>query len=70
MKSSTKRIKEEGCTGGRTILRDYLRQFRPPEQVPAACRYEAKPGQQAQVEGDEYTYIDEETGEYASFTSS
>ncbi|ABB14982.1 IS21-like element ISChy4 family transposase [Carboxydothermus hydrogenoformans] len=57
------RIKEEGYTGGRTILRDYVRQFRPPKQVPAVCRYETKPGQQAQVDWGEYTYIDEETGE-------
>ena len=57
------RIKEEGYTGGRTILRDYVRPFRPPRQVPAVCRYETKPGQQAQVDWGEYTYIDEETGE-------
>ncbi len=57
------RIKEEGYTGGRTILRDYVRQFRPPKQVHAVCRYETKPGQQAQVDWGEYTYIDEETGE-------
>ena len=57
------RIKEEGYTGGLTILRDYVRQFRPPKQVHAVCRYETKPGQQAQVDWGEYTYIDEETGE-------
>ncbi|KYO66713.1 IS21 family transposase [Thermovenabulum gondwanense] len=57
------RIKEKGYTGGRTILRDYVRQFRPPKKAPAVCRYETKPGQQAQVDWGEYTYIDEETGE-------
>ncbi|GAW29846.1 integrase [Carboxydocella sp. ULO1] len=45
------------------ILRDYVRQFRPPKQVPDVCRYETKPGQQTQVDWGEYTYIDEETGE-------
>jgi hypothetical protein len=55
------RIKEEGYTGGRTILRDYVREFRPPKQLPAVCRYETDPGQQAQVDWGEYTYIDEET---------
>ncbi|SFP69718.1 hypothetical protein SAMN05444406_102125 [Caldicoprobacter faecalis] len=53
------RIKEEGYTGGRTILRDYVRPFRPPRQVPAVRRYETNPGQQAQVDWGEYTYIAE-----------
>ena len=57
------RIKEEGYTGGRTILRDYVRPFRPPKQIPAVRRYETNPGQQTQVDWGEYTYIDEETGE-------
>ncbi len=56
------RIKDEGYTGGLTILRDYVRPFRPPKQIPAVRRYETKPGQQAQVDWGEYTYIDEETG--------
>lgn len=57
------RIKENGYTGGRTILRDYVGQFRPPKQAPAIYRYETMPGQQAQVDWGEYSYIDEETSE-------
>ncbi|AEM77865.1 IS21 family transposase [Thermoanaerobacter wiegelii] len=57
------RIKEEGYTGGKTILRDYVRQFRPSKHIQAVCRYETKPGEQAQVDWGEYNYIDQETGE-------
>lgn len=65
------RIKEEGCTGGRTIiLRDYVRQFSPPEQVPAACRYETKAGQQAQVTGANTPTLTRKPVKYVSFTSS
>jgi hypothetical protein len=64
------RIKEEGYTSGRTILRDYMKgnpdlQNRYP---PHGC-YETKPCQQAQVDWDEYTYIDEETGEIRKLTA-
>lgn len=37
------RIKEEGYIGGKTILRDYVRQFRPSKHIQAVCRYETKP---------------------------
>ncbi len=57
------RIKAEGYAGGRTILRDYVKDFRPPRQTPAIRRYETKPGEQAQVDWGEYTYIDEVSGE-------
>jgi len=57
------RIKAEGYTGGRTILRDYVKGFRPPRQTPAVRRYETEPGEQAQVDWGEYTYIDEVSGE-------
>lgn len=33
------RIKEEGYSGGKTILRDYVRQFRPSKHIQAVCRY-------------------------------
>jgi transposase len=56
------RIKAEGYTGGRTILRDYVKGFRPPRQAPAVRRYETEPGEQAQVDWGEYTYIDEVSG--------
>lgn len=57
------RIKEEGYSGGKTILRDYVRQFRPSKHIQAVCRYQTRPGEQAQVDWGEYTYIDQETGE-------
>lgn len=57
------RIRDESYTGGRTILRDYVRPFRPRKQVLAVPRYETGPGRQAQVGWGEYTYIDEVTGE-------
>ncbi len=57
------RIKAEGYAGGRTILRNYVKDFRPPRQTPAVRRYETKPGEQAQVDWGEYTYIDEVKGE-------
>lgn len=63
MRESKKKV----TLGGRTILRDYVRQFRPPKHLSTVCRYETKPGQQAQVDWGEYTYIDEETGEVRKF---
>lgn len=57
------RIKAEGYTGGRSILRNYVSSFRPPKQTPAVRHYETKPGKQAQVDWGEYIYIDEESGE-------
>lgn len=57
------RIKAEGYAGGRTILRQYARPFRALKKAPAVRRYETKPGEQAQVDWGEYTYIDEESGE-------
>ncbi|AFK85490.1 hypothetical protein V518_2386 [Thermoanaerobacterium aotearoense SCUT27] len=63
------RMKEEGYTGGKTILRDYVRQFRPSKHIQAVCRYETKPGEQAQVDWGEYNYIDQETGEVKNSTS-
>jgi len=40
------RIKAEGYTGGRSILRNYVSGFRPPKQTPVVCRYETKPRKQ------------------------
>ena len=57
------RIKAEGYAGGCTILRDYVKDFRPPRQTPAVRRYETKLGKQAQVDWGEYTYLDEGSGE-------
>ena len=46
------RIKEEGYTGGRTILRDYVRPFGPPKQVPAVRRFVF--GFQKQIRGSHW----------------
>lgn len=40
-------LREKGYTGGRTILKDYVKDFHPPKQVPAVLRYETKPGEYA-----------------------
>lgn len=44
------RIREQGYQGGRTILKDYVKDFRPSKQAPAIQRYETKPGEHAQVD--------------------
>ncbi|NTZ19798.1 transposase, partial [Paenibacillus sp. JMULE4] len=51
-------LKEQGYTGGITILKDYVKPFRPPGQMPAVQRYETKPGQQAQVDWKICEYVD------------
>ncbi|MDY0248011.1 MAG: helix-turn-helix domain-containing protein, partial [Methanosarcina mazei] len=42
-------IKEMGFDGGKTIVKDFVREVRPKQGVPAILRYETKPGVQAQV---------------------
>jgi transposase len=51
-------LQEKGYTGGRTILKDYVKDFRPPRQVPAVLRYETKPGEYAQVDWGLCDYVD------------
>ncbi|AAM04477.1 transposase [Methanosarcina acetivorans C2A] len=43
-------IKEMGFDGGKTIVKDFVREVRPKQGVPAVLRYETKPGVQAQVD--------------------
>jgi transposase len=43
-------IREQGYTGGYTILKDYICTIRPAVGVPAVFRYETVPGGQAQVD--------------------
>ncbi|AAM05481.1 IS21-like element ISMac9 family transposase [Methanosarcina acetivorans] len=43
-------IKEMGFDGGMTIVKDFVREVRPQQGVPAVFRYETKPGVQAQVD--------------------
>lgn len=53
-----RKIKEQGYTGGRTILKDYVQTIRPSRQPIAVTRYETGPGEQAQVDFGEVKYID------------
>jgi transposase len=53
-------LKDRGYTGGRTILKDYVKNFRPPKQVPAVLRYETQPGEYAQVDWGLCEYVDPE----------
>jgi transposase len=43
-------IKEMDFEGGKTIVKDFVREIRPKQGVPAVLRYETKPGIQAQVD--------------------
>ena len=51
-------IKEMGFDGGKTIVKDFVREVRPKQGVPAILRYETKPGVQAQVDWGELGTID------------
>jgi transposase len=46
-------IKEMGFDGGKTIVKDFIQEVRPKQEVPAVLRYETKPGIQAQVDWGE-----------------
>lgn len=47
------RLKEQGYSGGMTILRDYARKVRAKESAKAVIRFETEPGRQAQVDWKE-----------------
>lgn len=51
-------LSEKGYQGGRSILKDYVRGYRPPRQAQAVQRYETKPGKQSQVDWGFCDYID------------
>lgn len=44
------KIIDAGYTGRKTILKDYVQQFRSPSKEPAVRRYETLPGKQAQMD--------------------
>jgi transposase len=46
-------IKEMGFDGGKTIVKDFIKEVRPKQEVLAVLRYETKPGIQAQVDWGE-----------------
>jgi transposase len=51
-------IKEMGFDGGKTIVKDFVREVRPKQGVTAILRYETKPGVQAQVDWGELGTIE------------
>ena len=51
-------IQEMGFNGKYTIVKDYIREIRPPTRVPAVFRYETEPGVQAQVDWGECGHLD------------
>lgn len=51
-------LREQGYSGGITIIKDYVKPHRPPKQTPAVQRYETKSGQQAQVDWKICEYVD------------
>lgn len=52
------RIKDKGYSGSITILKDYIKPYRPPKVLPAVPRYETKPGKQAQMDYGICHYVD------------
>lgn len=54
------KIEEKGYDGHISILKDYVKPFRPPKQIPAARRYETEPGKQAQMDWGICQYTDEQ----------
>lgn len=62
-------IKDQGFNGGCTIVKDYVRDVRPKQAVPAVLRYETKPGVQAQVDWAEMATVevDEKIGKIYCF---
>lgn len=51
-------LRAMGYTGGKTILKDYLRPRRPAKAPRAVVRFEPAPGEQAQVDWGEFAYTD------------
>jgi len=53
------RLQDKGYTGGITIIKDYVKPFRPAKSALAVRRYETLPGKQAQMDWGISCYIDE-----------
>ena len=52
------KLQAKGYTGQRSILREFIRRFRPPKRPKAVMRFETGPGEQAQVDWGECKYKD------------
>jgi len=64
------RIKEEGYTGGRTILRDYVRQFRPQNRFLPYAATKPSPANRPRSTGANTPTLTRKPAKYVSFTSS
>lgn len=58
------RITERGYDGGISILKDYVKPFRPAKKSPAVQRYETPPGKQAQMDWGICHYVDDKGHEH------
>jgi transposase len=50
-------VQDRGYRGGRTVLKEYIREHRPRQKPPAEARFYVKPGQQLQVDWAEMGVI-------------
>ncbi|UNO48926.1 IS21 family transposase [Alicyclobacillus acidoterrestris] len=53
-------IREQGYTGGITVLREFMHPLRPAVSAKATVRFETGPGEQAQIDLGAFPYIDAE----------
>ncbi len=53
-------IREQGYTGGITVLREFMHPLRPIVSAKATVRFETGPGEQAQIDLGAFPYIDTE----------
>jgi transposase len=51
-------IREQGYTGGITILREFMKPLRPVVSTKATVRFETGPGEQAQIDLGAFPYLD------------
>lgn len=51
-------IKSRGYSGGKSILKSYVKPFRPPAKPSAVVRFDTLPGEQAQVDFGTFAYED------------
>jgi transposase len=51
-------IREQGYTGGITVLREFMRPYRPVVSAKATVRFETAPGEQAQIDLGAFPYTD------------
>lgn len=52
-------LQAQGYAGGKTILKDFVKPFRPRSEPKAVIRFETKPGEQAQVDFGSFLFEDQ-----------